>query len=376
MKKSRYILFLWALTLVLSGCHDFSGDVKRFNTQLAAEATKAVLTTERLADALTVSLDSVRTVASQGEGVLFYVFDRKGLVFWSDNWLAAQHVTLTHYDVWDLYRFDNAYAVGRWTRADAHNIFTVIPIKYAYEFENQQLHNTFVPPFRLPREYDLRRSKGPTSLPVELDGRYVFSLYESSVTEEVPQEETRLADSFTYGNVLSVKSAHREQVHYYVLLALGFVGVLVVLGVLGFVRFHGLRDMPLGVRFQYLIVSLLLGIFVFVFYVSTRYVERRSEEAQIADLQHRARFIQKSLQDLYYWDIQLSERNTGGLNVDLRDLCFTYETDIHVYDLAGNLIGSSSPAVFDKGLISRHMATEPFFSDEKTTIRHEHIGDM
>lgn len=374
MRKKLYFFCCLAL-LLLPSCHDFDRSVASFSRQLTAETDRAMQITSRLASALEgSSLDSVRSIADDGDEILFYVFDRHSLVFWSDNWLAAPHVYLSHYDLWDFYRFDNAYVLGRWTRAGSYNILTVVPLKYAYAVENQQLHNDFIAPFDLPRTVTIRRSKTAGAVPVELQGRYVFSLSEGEEVSEQTVEQTRFTDSFSYAKL--TPSEHREEVHYYTLVAIAFIVCLLVLGIFGIIRFRGLRDMPLGVRFQYLIASLLLVIFVFVFVISTRYVERRNEERQIAELQQRTRFIQKSLQDLYFWNIQLSERNTEGLNVDLRDLCFTYESDIHVFDLQGNLVGSSSPVVFDKGIISRHMAPAPFFSEQPTQICREHIGDM
>lgn len=372
-----YIYVCCAWLLFLPSCSSFQQKAERFSRQLNNEATFAQQKTEEFTSALQgSSLDSLRLVTADCPHILFYVFDKHGMVFWSDNWLAASHVYLTQYNTWDIYRFDNAIAIGRWTKAGEYNVLTVIPLKHAYAFENKQLHNDFIEPFSLPKQTDIRRSKGRNAIPVEIDGKYVFSLYEQYETEEVPVEESRLADSFSYRNVLSSDPHPHREVHYYTAFAIGFMALIIVLGLLGLLRFHGLRNMPLGARFQYLIVSLLLCIFGFVFFVSTRFVTKRTEAQQIERLLQKTSYIQKTLQDLYFWNIQLSERNSAGLNVDLRDICYTYETDIHVYGLNGTLLGSSSPVVFDKGIISRHMATEPFFSVGETIIANEQIGEM
>ena len=57
-------------------------------------------------------------------------------------------------------------------------------------------------------------------------------------------------------------------------------------------------------------------------------------------------------------------------------MSFVYETDIHVYDLNGRLIGSSAPQLFDLGLLPKHVAPEPFFSGNTMMVQHEQIGNV
>jgi nitrogen fixation/metabolism regulation signal transduction histidine kinase len=79
---------------------------------------------------------------------------------------------------------------------------------------------------------------------------------------------------------------------------------------------------------------------------------------------------------MYFWDMGISPANTLALNIDLRDMSFAYETDIHVYDLNGRLIGTSTPKLFEKGLLPTHIAPEIFFSDVKKLVQYDHIGNV
>ena len=83
-----------------------------------------------------------------------------------------------------------------------------------------------------------------------------------------------------------------------------------------------------------------------------------------------------ALQNMYFWDMGISPANTLALNIDLRDMSFAYETDIHVYDLNGRLIGTSTPKLFEKGLLPTHIAPEIFFSDVKKLVQYDHIGNV
>jgi signal transduction histidine kinase len=79
---------------------------------------------------------------------------------------------------------------------------------------------------------------------------------------------------------------------------------------------------------------------------------------------------------MYFWDMGLSPSNTASLNIDLRDMSFAYETDIHVYDLNGRLVGTSTPQLFERGLLPTHIAPEPFFSDASKLVQYDHIGNV
>lgn len=377
----RYLIYLiFPLFFALNGCADFNSSVARFQKQLDKREQVAMRHTEAVEHAITTnSMDSIRLAATNTDGILFYIFSQNSMVYWSDNWLAGQGVMYPRYDRWFFYHFENAECVCRWTKVEQFNILTIVPVKYAYSFENQQLHNDYVPPFRLPKNIQIRQTKPKGSIPVvDPDGNYLFSLIETApAAADQNVEQTRLAESFSYQSILTTGEQHSHlNIHFYISAFVLFLVLLTAYAIFGIVRSRGVRNLRLSQRFQYLLVLMLLIAFGSVLGVSVRFMKLRYADRQCTELQQKAKYIQKSLQDLYFWNVNLSARNTAGMNVDLRDLCFSYESDINVYDMEGNLIGSSSPAIFEKGILSTHMHPEPFFSGKSTQLRAERIGEM
>jgi nitrogen fixation/metabolism regulation signal transduction histidine kinase len=80
---------------------------------------------------------------------------------------------------------------------------------------------------------------------------------------------------------------------------------------------------------------------------------------------------------LYYWDVILTPSQAEGLSIDLRDLSIDMQQDLHVYSLTGELLASSSPELFDGGVLSRSMSMDkPFFSDDHIALCYEQIHDL
>ena len=53
-----------------------------------------------------------------------------------------------------------------------------------------------------------------------------------------------------------------------------------------------------------------------------------------------------------------------------------YQIDINVYDNNGQLAGSSQPIIFNKNLLSRHIAPRPYFRGNSTLNQEENIGNF
>ncbi|MBQ8100640.1 MAG: HAMP domain-containing histidine kinase [Paludibacteraceae bacterium] len=379
----KHLLHILLAALLLTACHTPRQDARRLQRTLLDRQQKALALTAQLQESLAGnSFDSVWNLTQNAEpGILFYVFDRQGMVYWSDNWLAGSEVILRRYDQWYYHQFSNAHCVCRWTRALPYNILTVIPVKYAYPIQTKELHNTFIAPFRASDRLQVLPPsaavpKGEPFAVKDGDGRTLFAVSRPDTVPEYRQEN--LAESFSYKEVLG-GNTYRDsarKMRIYTFMEIVLFSLVFILGIVGLVRNHGFRNMRLATKFLYISVALLLFVSVYVFFVSTMHVRRRHERQQEETLQRKTLYLQKALQDLYFWNLSLSERNAEGMNIDLRDLSYTYETDIHVYDMQGNLVGSSAPLLFEKGLISRHIAPEPFFSKKADMLLHERIGDL
>ncbi|NDP19681.1 MAG: GHKL domain-containing protein [Paludibacter sp.] len=132
----------------------------------------------------------------------------------------------------------------------------------------------------------------------------------------------------------------------------------------------------LSAKFQYAFISLLIISFLGIFYVSVNFIQKKYRDEQIVNLESKKSYIQKALQDMYYWNQDLNVLNSQKLNFDLQDLSYIYHTDIHVYNNRGVLVGSSQPLIFNKSLISNRISPTPYFSLNPNLNQYEHIGRL
>ncbi len=377
-----WLAMMVLLLLVVCSCESLEHKGERLQHELELQMNTSLELTEQLVSHLHNSFDSVWSLTQQDQTdpTLFFVFDKRKMVYWSDNWLAGHEVILLRYDEWYYWRFENAHCVCRWTQADNYNVLTVIPIKYAYPIENRQLHNTFLKPFTQLKDCDIVRNRNRDGVVINApDGRYLFTLIPR---EKAPKEEsnTKLAPTFSYQALLAdEEQSDRYRLHndsrFYFALGVFVFAAITVIGIVGLIRNRGFRNMRLRTKFTYAIMTLVLVNAVYVFVVSVIHMKNGYKQQQQHVLQRKTRYLQKALQDIYFWNISLGQKDAKEMNVDLRDLSFAYEMDIHVYDMNGDLVGSSTPELFEQGLLSRHIAPEPFFSTP-TMIQYEHIGDM
>jgi len=129
-------------------------------------------------------------------------------------------------------------------------------------------------------------------------------------------------------------------------------------------------------RFQAIFISLLIVSFVAIFYVSIDFIRENHKRQQVENLRNLRTYIQSALQNMYYWNQELTAYNTLHLNFDLQDLAYTYQTDIHVFDNNGILVGSSQPLIFYRNLISDRMSPNVFFSQNPNMVQYERIGEL
>lgn len=142
------------------------------------------------------------------------------------------------------------------------------------------------------------------------------------------------------------------------------------------VRRKRIYRIGLTAKFQYTFISLLIISFLGIFYVSVNFIQKKYQDEQITNLESKKSYIQKALQDMYYWNQDLNTLNTQKLNFDLQDLSYIYHTDIHVYDNRGILVGSSQPLIFNKSLISNRISPSPYFTQNANLNQYEHIGKL
>ena len=142
---------------------------------------------------------------------------------------------------------------------------------------------------------------------------------------------------------------------------------------------HRKRNYRLGLttKFQYAFIGLLIiSFFRYFLCFGEILLKRNTRKNSFPTLKIKKAYIQKALQDMYYWNQDLNILNTQALNFDLQDLSYIYHTDIHVYDNRGILIGSSQPLIFNKNLISNRISPSVFFTKSSNLNQYEHIGKL
>lgn len=388
MRKTNVFLLLMAFLMVgLTACHTPKRDARSIQRTLLHQQTLA----EQNVDSLLAALERDELLTDWiartdlGENILYYVYQADRLIYWSDNWLSADDIRSTDsLTGWWYERFNNAHVVARWMCTSEYDVLVVIPIKYQYQFENRQLHNTFIPPFSADEQYQLSGLTVSGFYPVyAADSTFLFSLTGSQPFEQQEAVAGPLADSFSYRQLVDPNADRpawykrpRMRVRLYWILLTSLFGVLLVLGVIGLVRHRGFRNMPLRTRVVYAIMAMLCVAFAYVFFISTRYVRNHYQQRQEAELLRKTLYIQSHLHDLYFSSPGSRQVDGSTLSSDLLKLSYTYETDIHLYDRQGELLGTSAPELFQKGLASTLMASAPFFTGDSVGIYHEQIGDM
>lgn len=375
------------LMVGLTACHTPKRDARSIQRTLLHQQTLA----EQNVDSLLAALERDELLTDWiartdlGENILYYVYQADRLIYWSDNWLSADDIRSTDsLTGWWYERFNNAHVVARWMCTSEYDVLVVIPIKYQYQFENRQLHNTFIPPFSADEQYQLSGLTVSGFYPVyAADSTFLFSLTGSQPFEQQEAVAGPLADSFSYRQLVDPNADRpawykrpRMRVRLYWILLTSLFGVLLVLGVIGLVRHRGFRNMPLRTRVVYAIMAMLCVAFAYVFFISTRYVRNHYQQRQEAELLRKTLYIQSHLHDLYFSSPGSRLVDGSTLSSDLLKLSYTYETDIHLYDRQGELLGTSAPELFQKGLASTLMASAPFFTGDSVGIYHEQIGDM
>jgi hypothetical protein len=315
------------------------------------------------------------------ENIVFYIYHGNQMVYWSNAWLASSRRGIpTIYDQWHFMQWDNALGICYKTKVGDFQIVVAIPVKYDYSATSNQLHNSFIAPFRGDELLQVTNYQTDASSSIySHDGAYLFSIGKPN-TEQQTQfvELTDVTDNFSYRSIFTPSDqidASSNKLRSYYLLIFILIIVLLLVAIFSLVRYRGFRRMRLGGKFQIVLTPMVLVILLSIFLVSIEHSRRVFIETQQLRLTKKAQYVKMSLQNMYFCDLALSNANTNSLNIDLRDMSFAFETDIHVYDLNGRLIGTSAPRLFQLGLLPMHIAPQPFFFDN-TTVQYEHIGDV
>ena len=376
----NYIWFA-ILLLLLPSCDSLTRDGARLQKTLNAQQQHAEDLLLHVIEALdTHNFDSLVHYTHTEDDVMLYVYRGQQLVYWTDSWLTSPRYPLRNvYDVWQFAYWGNAWGICKRVRAGDVLIIAAIPIKYNYQVTSENLHNTFIMPFEGDEQWrlTLRQDHTGASYPIySYTGEYLFSVLPS--VNSAPHNKVRI-ENFSYQAILaSEKHDHvtRNKIYVYYGFAIVVIGALLIFAIVRIIKSRGVQQLSLSGRLQLVLTPVMMFVLASIFLLSVMHIRKVFVERQRDNLQEKAKYIQQALQNMYYWDLGLSQANSNSLNIDLRDISFAFETDIHVYDLNGQLLGSSTPQIFDYGIVSRFIAPEAFFADDPTMVQYEQIGDM
>lgn len=263
------------------------------------------------------SVDSIRAVAERDEDIFFYVFDVfDDLIYWSSNRLAMDEDQMHPYafDTWQDQSFGNAQAKVQWKNLGLYNVLTVLPTQYT-----------------------------------EL--------------EEYPDIDSIASQTFSFREVLSPHAAPYASSRWAFILCHVLFALVILIGIIGIIRHRGFRNMRLSTRILYVILGCVLAVFIYFFFMSISYVHTNFETGQRRGLKMRSEYIQSYLRSKYPINMEdLTPASSKDLTIDLRDLGYDMNQDIHVYSTSGELLASSSDALFTGNILSRRMPPQALYA--------------
>ena len=371
---------------LLCSCNRLTRESRRLEHTLHEQQQRAEELTQRLCHAIeTNNFDSLWLYSQTDENIVFYIYHGNQMVYWSNAWLtSSKRIQNPVMDTWQFMQWDNAQGVCYRTKVSDFLVVVAIPMKYHYSVTSTQLHNSFISPFRGTEDLKVIAWQAEDAYPIySKDGSYLFSAIWQEDGQEANNQLVNMDDvlnNFSYRSIFSssdqADAASQLKLRTYYILVLVVIIGLLLLAVYSLIRHRGFRRMRLGGKFQIVLTPMALVILLSIFLASLEHSRQVFIETQQLRLTKKAQYVKIALQNMYFWDLSLSKANTMALNIDLRDLSFAYEMDIHVYDLNGQLIGTSVPQLFQYGLLPMHIAPQPFFREPTTTVQYEHIGNV
>ncbi len=321
MKKICHYMFFVMGMCVLLAMSSCTSETQRLEQRKAhaeeqAKAVGELMETDEDAEHL---IDHINAITQADDDIFFYIFYENEMVYWSSNRLVMNDTVMDNYPygAWIPVTYGNAKALARRTTIGYVNwlsILTVIPTEY-------------------------------------------------TEPESAPDIDRIAEETFSFRELLNTPHTHSNfttNPYYYIIIAL-FV-LIGLVGVYGLIRHRGIRNMRLSTRIMYIILACVLAVFIYLFVMSVQYVHTNFEERQRRGMRTRSEYIQAFLKSNYSLFFgYLKEENADALESELRDLGHSIQQDVHVYSVFGELLASSSPALFDGNVLYRRMSPEALY---------------
>jgi len=321
MKK---IFFIGWFFVFVTACSSSERPLSERQQQADAEAERVI---QYVAQGQT---DSIRYLANQSRDIIHIIFNDHEAVFWSSNALNISRLPDVHFDEWQTFGFDNAKAQVKWHPMGQYKLMTAVPVEWHIQGLDEIENSFSYQPIR--------------------DAQEQISWWESA----------------------------RVRVHIYLFVLMVLCLVCIGAAIWMMLAAGGYKHMPLRRKIQLVLSTVVLCTFMYIGVSIMRFERKHYEETQREQMAYKARYVQTTLQQMYFSHMNLSPGETPVLNIDLRALARTYEADIHVYDLRGRLVGSSTPGLFEQGFLNYMIDPEVLFlhNQDQVKVKYEQKGQV
>jgi two-component system, NtrC family, nitrogen regulation sensor histidine kinase NtrY len=140
------------------------------------------------------------------------------------------------------------------------------------------------------------------------------------------------------------------------------------------------KENSLKGKIQFSIIGIVLTSLLIVGTGTIDYIITRYNAGHQKDMIDRINSVSVEMEFLLEKASFADQSDTGYLNYELMRVSDIFLTDINLYDLKGNLMATSRPEVFEKGLVAPlmdHLAFQDMnFNHSSSFIQHEHIGGL
>jgi len=196
--------------------------------------------------------------------------------------------------------------------------------------------------------------------------------YSHYVYQEVPGYKTVISKKLRSGWALFTSFS-------YLLIIFGFL-LLFPLGVQQLQTEFSVRNIKLNVKIQTVLVGLTLLILVAFAFGAVTFVKRQYHQNNEGLIKEKITSVKTEVEGKLKEEKTLTIYHSEYLEYLLKKFSGIFSTDINLYSVSGDLLASSQPKIYSKGLLSHKMNPEGYheihFLQKSEFVHEEQIGQM
>lgn len=229
----------FALCVISNRKHNPSETAQYFQTRLQQHIH---LVDQQLAwlktDSLPLSELKVTEFSKNHPPTALFLYENGSLRAWSTNQFSFRFPALKKSSAWTYEKSSNVHALYKWLSInDSTGILAMIPLKWAFPYENQYLKNTFISPFDSFDTFEISTGRTAAHLPIyDSSDNYLFSIIIPTVLSPNPLVEwlglVTWSLSFLLSLLMFVRLTLRRNRHplrFFLLLSLFYSSIIAIL---------------------------------------------------------------------------------------------------------------------------------------------------